>query len=66
MKYRVTIEAVIRKTYEVEAEDTQQAQELANEMFTVEPEGGEYYNQQAIDVEEMEVSDESRSNGPRR
>lgn len=66
MKYRVTVEAVIRKTYEVEAEDLQKAQELANEMFTVEPDGDEYYDQQAIDVEEMEVSDESRSYGPRK
>lgn len=66
MRYAVTIEAVIRKTYEVEAVDEYDAQNQANEMFTVEPEGDEYYNQQAIDVEEMEVSDESRSNGPRR
>jgi hypothetical protein len=51
-KYQVTIEAVIRKTYEVEAEDMQKAQEMANEMFTVEPDGNEHYDQQAIDVEE--------------
>ena len=51
-KYQVTVEAVIRKTYEVEAEDTQQAQEMANQMFTVEPDGDEYYDQQAIEVEE--------------
>ena len=66
MRYAVTVQAVIRKTYEVEADDMQKAQEMANEMFTVEPDGDEYYDQQAIDVEEMEVSDESRSNGPRR
>lgn len=53
MKYAVTIEAVIRKTYEVEAADEYDAQNQANEMFTVEPEADEYYNQQAIDVEEM-------------
>ena len=47
-KYQVTIEAVIRKTYEVEAEDMQKAQEMANEMFTVEPDGDEYYDQQVI------------------
>ena len=51
-KYQVTVQAVIRKTYEVEAEDSQKAQEMANEMFTVEPEGDEYYNQETIDVEE--------------
>jgi hypothetical protein len=50
-KYRVTVEAVIRKTYEVEAEDEQAAQNQANEMFTTEPESDEYYGQQAIDVE---------------
>lgn len=50
--YSVTIEAVIRKTYTVEAEDEQRAQEEANQMFTVEPDGDEYYSQQAIDVSE--------------
>ena len=52
MRYAVTIEAVIRKTYEVEADDMQKAQEMANEMFTVEPDGDEYYSQETIDVEE--------------
>ena len=65
-RYQVTVEAIIRKTYEIEAVGEYDAQNQANEMFTVEPEGGEYYGQQAIDVEEMEVSDESRSYGPRR
>ena len=52
-KYQVTIEAVIRKTYEVEADTAQKAQEQAHGLFTVEPEGGEYYDQQAIDTEEI-------------
>lgn len=51
-KYRVTVQAVIRKTYEVEADDQQTAQEMANEMFTVEPDDDEYYSQDTIDVEE--------------
>lgn len=49
-KYEVTIEAVIRKTYTVEAEDEQSAQEQAHEMFTVEPEGDEHYDQQVLEV----------------
>jgi hypothetical protein len=53
MKYKVVVEAVIRKTYEIEAESSQKAQEEANEVFTVGPEGDEYYRQEAIDVEEM-------------
>lgn len=65
-RYQVTVEAVVRKTYEVEAVDESDAQNQANEMFTVEPESDEYYGQEVIDVEEMEVSDESRSYGPRR
>lgn len=50
-RYQVTVEAVIRKTYEVEAVDESDAQNQANEMFTVEPEGDEYYGQEVIDVE---------------
>lgn len=52
MKYQVTVQAVIRKTYAVEAADEYEAQNQANELFTVEPEGDEYYDQQVIDVEE--------------
>lgn len=62
--YRVTVEAVIRKTYTVQAEDSQKAQDMANQMFTVEPGDDEYYDQQAIDVEE-DTDDNTRSNGPR-
>ena len=51
-KYQVTVEAIIRKTYEVEAEDSQKASEMANEMFIVETTPDEYYHQQAIDIEE--------------
>ena len=52
-KYQVTVQAIIRKTYEVEAVDEREAQSEANELFTVEPDGDEYYNQETIDVEEV-------------
>jgi hypothetical protein len=55
MKYRVTVEAVVRKTFDIEAESSQEAQEEANEIFTVANDGGEeYYRQEAIDIEEMD------------
>lgn len=53
MKYNVTIECVIRKTYTVDAEDMQKASEEANQLFTVEPDGDEYYSQECIDIEEV-------------
>lgn len=55
-KYQVIVEAVVRKTIEVEAVDEMDAQMQANEKFTLEPEEGvdEYYDQQAIEVNEME------------
>lgn len=51
-KFEVTIEAVIRKTYTVEAEDMQKAQEQAQEMFSVlnEPGVDEHYDQQVLEV----------------
>ena len=51
-KYEVTIEAIVRKTYTVEAEDTQSAQEQAQEIFSVlnEPDVDEYYMQQVLEV----------------
>jgi hypothetical protein len=63
--YEVTVQAIIRKTYTVEADDMQKAQEMAHEMFTVEPEDDECYEQDIVDVCEASVDDESRSNGPR-
>ena len=55
-KYQVIVEAVIRKTIEVEAVDEYEAQQQAHERFSLEPEEGvdEYYDQQAIEVNEME------------
>ena len=53
MKYQVTVEAVIRKTYSVDAVDDFEAQQMANEMFSVlnEPDVDEHYDQQVIEVE---------------
>lgn len=52
--YRVTIEATVRKTYDIEATDRDAAMQQANEQFSVlnEPEVDEYYDQQVIDIEE--------------
>lgn len=50
MKYQVVIEAVVRKTIEVEAENSQAAQEQAHGMFTVECDGDEYYSQEILEV----------------
>jgi hypothetical protein len=64
-KYEVTVQAVIRKTYTVEADNEDMAQLAAYDMFTVTPDEDEYYDQKVIDVYQSSVDDESRSNGPR-
>jgi hypothetical protein len=50
--YEVTIEAVVRKTYMIEAEDDRQAQEQAQQQFSVlnEPGVDEYYTQNILEV----------------
>jgi len=50
--YEVIIEAVVRKTYKIKAEDDQKAQELAQEQFSVLNELGvdEYYSQNILEV----------------
>ena len=54
MKYLVTIEATIRKTLEIEADNRFEAIERAHEDFTVECEGSdEYYNQETLQVEQV-------------
>ncbi len=53
-RYQVTVEAVIRKTIEVNAADEYEAQNKAQELFTVECEDGEPYSQDVLEVEEME------------
>lgn len=54
-KYQVTVEAIIRKTYVIKAKSSEKAQEMAQDMFTVEPEHDydEYYDQQVVDIEEV-------------
>lgn len=51
-KFKVTIEAVIRKTMEIEADTEDAATEEANQCFTVESDGEEYYSQSTIQVSE--------------
>lgn len=52
MKYYVTIEATVRKTYEVEADSKQEAQETATDLFTVLEDGTpEYYTQEVFGVD---------------
>lgn len=55
MKYAITIEAIVCKTYEVEAGSEQEAIEQAQEMFSVLPEEGvdEKYDQQLVSAEEV-------------
>ncbi len=54
-KYNITVEATIRKTYEVESDSGQAAIEQAQEMFSVLPEEGvsERYDQQLVSAEEV-------------
>jgi hypothetical protein len=54
MKYLVTIEAVVRKTLEIEADSRGEAVATAHDLFTTECDGGdEYYNQETLDVEQV-------------
>ena len=50
-KYEVTIRAVVTKTYTIEADDNDEAANIANEMFTVanEMDVPENYEQDVID-----------------
>lgn len=56
--YSVTVEAVVRKTYTIEADSEDEAAELANEQFSVLPEDGidEYYDQQVEEIELVDVA----------
>ena len=52
-KYKVTINAVITKTIEVEASDENNAEEKANELFTTyRDKSEERYEQETISIEE--------------
>jgi len=52
MKYEVTIEARITKTYEVEAEDPDHAYELAHDKFDVNPDENkrEYFEYETMNI----------------
>lgn len=54
MKYNVTIQAIVTKTYTVEAEDQDQAYQLANERFVLAEEFdiNEVYQQETLEIEE--------------
>jgi hypothetical protein len=56
MKYNVTIQAIVTKTYTVEAEDQDQAYQLANERFVLAEEFdiNETYQQETLEIEEAE------------
>jgi non-homologous end joining protein Ku len=56
MKYNVTIQAVVTKTYTVDAEDQDQAYQLANERFVLAEEFdiNEIYQQETLEIEEAE------------
>ena len=52
MKYKVTIEATVRKDIEVEANSEMEAATIAHEQFSVLPEEGEpeKYDEQTLEV----------------
>lgn len=51
MRYEVTIEAKITKTYTVEADDTEEAVHIAHTKFNVNDDGTpEVYEQELLDI----------------
>jgi capsular polysaccharide biosynthesis protein len=58
MKYEVTIRATITKTYTVEAEDEDEASEIANEEFDVRTQENidERYEQDTIEIQPTKES----------
>ena len=65
-KYNVKVTATITKWFEVEAEDEDEATDLAYEVFDCQPSVTEKYYQEVESVEEIEATptDEERSFGP--
>jgi hypothetical protein len=61
--FEVTIKGSVIKTYEVEAEDQESAEELAHEMFTVGPETGvsDDYYQDTVEVELVGLAEDEAS-----
>jgi hypothetical protein len=65
-KYNVKVTATITKWFEVEAEDEDEATDLAYEVFDCQPSVTEKYYQEVESVEEIKPTptDEERSFGP--
>ena len=57
-KYAITIQAMIAKTYEVDAIDTDFAFDLARERFNSEPDTSETYGKEIIDYRLIEPEPE--------
>lgn len=54
-QYDVTITARVTKTYRVTAENEDQADEMAHEVFSILKDAAdEYYEQDTLDIEEIE------------
>ena len=51
--YDVTIQATVRKTIRVEANNSDAAYEEAHEQFTTECDGDEHYDEQTIEINEV-------------
>jgi hypothetical protein len=54
--YDVTIRATIYKTIRVEAENENDAYVEAHEVFSVMPDDSERYDEETIDIEEVEAA----------
>jgi len=54
--YDVTIRATIYKTIRVEAENEDDAYVEAHEVFSVMPDDSERYEEETMDIEEMEAA----------
>lgn len=53
-KYKVTIEARITKTLDIKANSEEEAEEMANELFSPQPEKGfSAYDQEVISIEQQ-------------
>ena len=50
--YEVTVQAVVVRTFYIEAEDEIQAAYEANEMFTTGPDAVEKYDQEVVSIKE--------------
>lgn len=53
MKYKITIQATVTKDILVEAEDIDEAYNLAHEQFDCSTGGGEKYEEETLNIEEI-------------